>query len=40
MDTAPLDSLIDLGKFIFKEKIQKNNENIRLHTNIQNRKSY
>jgi hypothetical protein len=23
MDTAPLDSLIDLGKFIFKEKIQK-----------------
>jgi hypothetical protein len=39
MDTAPLDSLIDLGKFIFKEKIQKN-ENIRLHTNIQNRKSY
>jgi hypothetical protein len=38
MDTAP-DSLIDLGKFIFKEKIKKN-ENIRLHTNIQNRKSY
>jgi hypothetical protein len=23
MDTAPIDSLIDLGKFIFKEKYKK-----------------
>jgi hypothetical protein len=34
MNIAPIDSLIDFGKFIFKEKYTINNENNRLHPNF------
>jgi nucleoid DNA-binding protein len=35
VNIAPINSLIDFGKFIFKEKHKKINENNRLYSNIQ-----